>query len=67
MILQKSFEYADLLNKHFLLLSILKPVVVSNIVLETMIHFFRNFWWVQNNKKFKRIYLFKISIFCIII
>jgi len=36
MILQKSFKYADLvLQKHFLLLSMLKTVVLLNIFVET--------------------------------
>ncbi len=38
MILQKSFYYVDLLlKKHFLLLSMLKTVVLLNILVETMI------------------------------
>ncbi len=34
MILQKSFLYADVLKKHFLLLSVLKTVVLINIFVE---------------------------------
>jgi len=44
MILQKSFKYADLvLQKHFLLLSMLKTVVLLNIFVETDI-FSRTLW-----------------------
>ncbi len=40
MILQKLFQYADLLlKKHFLLLSILKTVVLLNIFVKTVIFF----------------------------
>ncbi len=44
MILQKSFQYADLLLKvHFLLLSMLKTVVVAFSVFLTVA---RVFWWL---------------------
>jgi len=41
MTLQKSFQYADLLLKaHFFTLSMLKTVVLLNIIVETVIDFF---------------------------
>jgi len=42
MTLQKSFQYDDsVLKIHFLLLSMLKTVVLLNVFMETVIHFFR--------------------------
>ncbi len=43
MILQKSFIYTDLMfQKHFLLLSMLKTVVLLNMFVETDINFLKN-------------------------
>ncbi len=48
MILQKSFLYANLLPKeHFLVFSILKTVVLLNIFVESVIHFFRLLRWTE--------------------
>ncbi len=52
MILQKSFEYADLLHKkHFVLLSMLKTVVLFNYFVETMILVFQDPLMNRNVKK----------------
>jgi len=40
-ILQKSFQYADL-KKHFLLLSVLKKVVLLIVFVESVIHVFHD-------------------------
>ncbi len=51
MIPQKSFSYADLvLNKHFLLLPMLKTVVLFNIFLKTVMRFFQDLLMLKFQK-----------------
>ncbi len=62
MIFQKALYYADLvLKKHFLLLLMLRTVVLVNIFVETVIHFFRIIWWIQHSKEqhFFLLYIYK--------
>ncbi len=61
MIIEKSFLYADLvLNKHFLLLSMLKTIVLLNIFVKAMILFF--IIWLIKSKKLH--HLFETEINC---
>ncbi len=65
MIFQKSFQFAEyLLNKHLLIVSMLKTSVVLNTLVENVLFLFLLFqMFLMNRKNRKELNLFEIEIF----
>ncbi len=55
-------KHSDLvLNKHFLLLSMLKTVALFNMFVKYMFHFFSIIWWTESSNEQ---HLFRLEIVC---